>query len=168
LYQSIDALQTVITRLCKDKGITVNKLATLSGITQSTIASILAGKSRNPKIETLRKLAVGYDMDYDVFIMHINSAQDEITPKPVNTKVGKFEHETGITVSRRLKELRSAKDVTLIDVYLATGVRVSYEDNFRSKDYSDLIALADYFDVSLDYLVGRSDCPDVGHKLERS
>ncbi len=37
-------------------------LATLSGITQSTVENIMAGKTRNPKLKTLHKLAVGLDM----------------------------------------------------------------------------------------------------------
>ena len=35
----------------------------------------------------------------------------------------------------------------------------AYENETRHPDYFGLIALADYFDVSLDYLVGRSDDP---------
>lgn len=48
--------------LCRQKGITVNKLATLSGITQSTVEYIMAGKSKNPKLKTLHRLAIGLDM----------------------------------------------------------------------------------------------------------
>ena len=33
----------------------------------------------------------------------------------------------------------------------------AYENETRHPDYFGLIALADYFNVSLDYLVGRSD-----------
>jgi transcriptional regulator with XRE-family HTH domain len=32
-----------------------------------------------------------------------------------------------------------------------------YENHEREADYSTLIAFADYFGVSLDYLLGRSD-----------
>ncbi|MDD4565863.1 MAG: helix-turn-helix transcriptional regulator [Eubacteriales bacterium] len=35
----------------------------------------------------------------------------------------------------------------------------NYELNERKPTYNALIALADFFDVSLDYLVGRSDDP---------
>ena len=42
--------------------ITVNRLATLSGITQSTVDNLMKGKTKNPKLKTLHKLAVGLDM----------------------------------------------------------------------------------------------------------
>lgn len=48
--------------LCKKKGMTVNKLATQSGITQSTVENLMLGKTKNPKLKTLHKLAAGLDM----------------------------------------------------------------------------------------------------------
>ena len=35
-----------------------------------------------------------------------------------------------------------------------------YEAGDRTPTFEGLIAIADYFDVSLDYLVGRSDAPE--------
>ena len=51
-----------LTELCEEKDITVNKLATLSGITQSTVDNLMGGKTKNPKLKTLHKLAIGLDM----------------------------------------------------------------------------------------------------------
>ena len=48
--------------LCTEKNITINKLATLSGITQSTVEDIMSGKTKNPKLRTLHKIAIGLDM----------------------------------------------------------------------------------------------------------
>lgn len=48
--------------LCAKKGMTVNKLATRSGITQSTVENLMSGKTKNPKLKTLHKLATGLDM----------------------------------------------------------------------------------------------------------
>ena len=48
--------------LCADRGITINRLATLSGITQSTINSMMNGETKNPKLKTLRKIAMGLGM----------------------------------------------------------------------------------------------------------
>ena len=57
-----DAVIKRLTALCAERDITVNKLATLSGITQSTVDNLIKGKTNNPKLKTLHKLAVGLDM----------------------------------------------------------------------------------------------------------
>lgn len=57
-----DVIVLRLTKLCEERNITTNKLATLSGITQSTVENIISGKTRNPKLKTLHKIAVGLDM----------------------------------------------------------------------------------------------------------
>lgn len=51
-----------IHQLCVQKGITPNALSYMSGVSQSTIKSILGGESRNPGIVTLKKLCDGLDI----------------------------------------------------------------------------------------------------------
>ena len=66
----MDTYQTVKNRilvLCGEKGITINKLATESGIAPSTIKNILYGKSVNPGIVTLKKLCDGMDISLTDF-----------------------------------------------------------------------------------------------------
>lgn len=57
-----DVIILRLTLLCEEKDITINKLATLSGITQSTVENIISGKTKNPKLKTLHKLALGLGM----------------------------------------------------------------------------------------------------------
>ena len=57
-----DAIIKRLTDLCVERGITTNKLATLSGITQSTLNSMMRGETKNPKLKTLRKIAMGFNM----------------------------------------------------------------------------------------------------------
>lgn len=57
-----DAVIKRLTELCAERHITINKLATLSEITQSTVDNLIKGKTRNPKLKTLHKLAIGLDM----------------------------------------------------------------------------------------------------------
>lgn len=45
--------------LCDEKKITINKLATESGVAPSTIKNILYGKSLNPGIVTIKMLCDG-------------------------------------------------------------------------------------------------------------
>ena len=70
-----------------------------------------------------------------------------------------------MTFAERLTDLQQRKNVTKQDVYTTVGLsRVAYyryEKGEREPTAPLLIALADYFDVSLDYLVGRTDNPEV-------
>jgi transcriptional regulator with XRE-family HTH domain len=62
---------------------------------------------------------------------------------------------------KNLKICRNNKDVTQADVakYLGVGEKTyqNYELGTREPSIEKLIALADYFDVSIDYLVGRKN-----------
>jgi len=64
----------------------------------------------------------------------------------------------------RLKELRTSRALTQKQVYDAVGMSAigyqRYEYGEREPAYQNLLALADYFNVSIDYLVGRSDIPE--------
>lgn len=55
-YQSV---KNRILFLCEEKRMTINKLATESGVAPSTIKNILYGKSRNPGIVTIKMLCDG-------------------------------------------------------------------------------------------------------------
>lgn len=61
----------------------------------------------------------------------------------------------------RLKELREGRGLSqhklAIDLKLNQNTISRYETGTREADYATLILLADYFDVSIDYLLGRSD-----------
>ena len=51
-----------IKSLCKQRNISINKLATMSGIKQSTIDNIVRGQTKNPKAKTLHKIALAFNM----------------------------------------------------------------------------------------------------------
>ncbi len=51
-----------IKSLCKQRGFSVNKLATMSGVKQSTLDNIMRGLTKNPRIKTLHRLAVAFNM----------------------------------------------------------------------------------------------------------
>lgn len=67
------------------------------------------------------------------------------------------------TFTCRLETLKSEKHVMQKDIASSLGISLRtyqrYEYGEREPSMSTLISLADYFDVSLDYLVGRSDDP---------
>lgn len=65
------------------------------------------------------------------------------------------------TFEERLVTLRKEKGVSQAELGEVLGVTrwsvLNYEAGKNRPDYDGLIALADFFDVSLDYLTGRKD-----------
>ncbi len=65
----------------------------------------------------------------------------------------------------RLKELRKKKGLSqvrlAIDLCIPQNSISRFENGVRMPDYFTLIQIADYFNVSIDYLVGRSNNPSI-------
>ena len=56
-----------ILELCETKGMTINKLATESGLSPSSLKSILYGKSKNPGIVTIKIICDGLGITISEF-----------------------------------------------------------------------------------------------------
>lgn len=56
-----------LNELLAEKGLTVSGLAYLSGVSESTIKSILNGQSKNPGIVTIKKLCDGLEISVNDF-----------------------------------------------------------------------------------------------------
>lgn len=65
----------------------------------------------------------------------------------------------------KFKELRIKKGITqvrlAIDLNLSQNSVSRYENGERQADYATLIKFADYYNVSIDYLLGRTDKPEI-------
>ena len=63
----------------------------------------------------------------------------------------------------RLKELRKARNMTQLrlamELHTNQNTISRYENGEREPGIAELIQLADFFDVSVDYLIGRTDNP---------
>ncbi|MBQ4140424.1 MAG: helix-turn-helix transcriptional regulator [Clostridia bacterium] len=63
----------------------------------------------------------------------------------------------------RLKELRKSRGITQLKLAIDLGMNQNsisrYESGEREADYRTLIAFADYFNVSVDYLLERTNNP---------
>lgn len=57
------AVRLRILELCNEHDITVNKLATLSGITQSTLNNIVNGRNNSTTISTVKKICDGLNIN---------------------------------------------------------------------------------------------------------
>ncbi len=65
----------------------------------------------------------------------------------------------------RLKEIRKSRKETQVTISQKIGLTERQYQRLEANDskpnYESLISLADYFNVSLDYLVGRTDNPEI-------
>ncbi len=65
----------------------------------------------------------------------------------------------------RLKELRAKRGISQLKLAMDLGLSQNtvsrYETGEREADYHTLILLADYFNVSIDYLLERTDEPRI-------
>ena len=63
----------------------------------------------------------------------------------------------------RLKDIRKAKGISQLKLAMDLDMNQNsisrYETGAREADYKSLIKFADYFDVSIDYLLERTDNP---------
>ena len=56
------AVRERIAELCEEKHITINKLANISGITQSTLNNIMSGRNNSTTISTIQKICDGLEI----------------------------------------------------------------------------------------------------------
>lgn len=65
----------------------------------------------------------------------------------------------------RLKELRKQRNISQLKLAMDLGLNQNsisrYENGEREADYATLIAFADYFNVSIDYLLCRTENPNM-------
>ena len=65
-YSELFAMR--IRTLCAKHGITINKLAVMSGLKQSTVDNIIRSTRKNPKIRTLHMIATTFNMTLGEFL----------------------------------------------------------------------------------------------------
>ena len=66
-------------------------------------------------------------------------------------------------IKMRLRTVRKARKISQLKLAMDLGMNQNsisrYENGEREADYATLIRFADYFDVSIDYLLERTDNP---------
>ncbi|MDE6442753.1 MAG: helix-turn-helix domain-containing protein [Clostridia bacterium] len=64
----IEIFAARIRSLCRKRNLTINKLATISGLRQSTINNIMRGVAGSPRADTLHKIANALNMTLAEFL----------------------------------------------------------------------------------------------------
>ena len=62
-----EAVKLRILDLCNQNEITVNKLAAISGMTQSTLSNIVSGRNKGVTVSTIKKICDGLDITVEDF-----------------------------------------------------------------------------------------------------
>lgn len=61
------AVTARILNLCRERGISINKLCTMSGVTQSTVNNIISGRNHSVTVSTIQKLCEGLGITIEEF-----------------------------------------------------------------------------------------------------
>ena len=62
-----EAVKERILELCRKNDISVNKLSSMSGVTQSTVNNIVSGRNNSATISTIKKLCDGLGITIEEF-----------------------------------------------------------------------------------------------------
>lgn len=149
-------------RICAlrtENNMTQQQLGEAVGLTKQAINDIEKGRRQTTIIKAIL-LARLFNTTVEYLM---GDSEDATRPNELSSLEYLFSREDEFRFSKRLKELRTAKNLSFQEMgkvtYLGTLAYKNLEYAEKSPSLSTLIALADYFNVSLDYLVGRSDDP---------
>ena len=62
-----EAVRERILQLCRERDISINRLSSMSGVTQSTVNNIVSGRNRSTTISTIKKLCDGLGITIEEF-----------------------------------------------------------------------------------------------------
>ena len=62
-----EAVKERILELCREHDISVNKLSSMSGVTQSTVNNIVSGRNNSATVSTIKKLCDGLGITIEDF-----------------------------------------------------------------------------------------------------
>ena len=62
-----EAVRERILELCRERDISINRLSSMSGVTQSAVNNIVSGRNRSTTISTIKKLCDGLGITIEEF-----------------------------------------------------------------------------------------------------
>ena len=76
----VEAIRYRVLELCRENGITVNKLAIISGMTQSTLNNIVSGRNKSVTVSTVKKICDGLNITIQDFFdsVYFENLEQEI------------------------------------------------------------------------------------------
>ena len=152
---TITAVKNRIFKLCYDRNISINRLATICALPPSSVKNILYGKSQNPKLLTIKMICDGLDMTLAEFF-----DTDEFN----NLEQGIIDNENVNIIGSQIKAAREKLGMTqkqlsekleLEAVYTCRGSISRIENGKRAVTDIEIDAISRILNVSLDFLFGR-------------
>ena len=65
-----EAVRLRILGLCREQGLSINKLSGMCGLTQSTLNNIVSGRNNSATVSTIKKICDGLDLPIEQFFAH--------------------------------------------------------------------------------------------------
>lgn len=62
-----EAIKERLLQLCKEHNLSINKLCTMSGVTQSTVQNLISGRNNSITVSTLKKLCDRLEISMEAF-----------------------------------------------------------------------------------------------------
>ena len=62
-----EAVVARLYELCDERGVTINKISVISGVTQSTVSDIVNRSTKDPRVGTIKKLCDGMEISIRQF-----------------------------------------------------------------------------------------------------
>lgn len=133
--------------LRKRKGLSQQEFSKIMGIAQNTLSNWELG-NRRPDYETLNKIADYFGVTVDDLISRQELPEDQ----PVSSSASQFGN-----MLRLLREQKNLKQKELGDKFGVKNNTISNWESGRTEPgYEVLIELANFFSVSIDYLLGHN------------
>ena len=148
---TITAVKNRIFKLCYDRNISINRLATICALPPSSVKNILYGKSQNPKLLTIKMICDGLDMTLAESRTG-NKMKRIIDTENVNiigSQIKAAREKSGMTQKQLSEKLE------LEAVYTCRGSISRIENGKRAVTDIEIDAISRILNVSLDFLFGR-------------
>lgn len=146
-----------VKKLRTEKGMTQTELAEAIGTTKQNIYKYETGIISNIPMDRIKAIAKHLNVSPN-YLMGWAQYSPQIEEQPKGTK-----KEGYIMFDNRLKLLREERNVSQASVAKDLGISRQTYNNYelgkREADSAMLITLADYFNCSIDYLLGHTDDP---------
>lgn len=152
----MDILNKIL-RLMFEKGIPQKQLADYLGLKNYQISEWKSGKTKS-YMKYIGEIASFLGVSVDFLL------NDDVSFETESETLDSKETEEPITLLNRIKEMCITRRISIATMLSDCGIAKNTVTNLnQGKDMmlSNAVKIADYLNVSLDYLVGRTDKPEI-------